>query len=58
MKGYRTVLLNLAATILPILQGLDVTSLGNGGMAVYAGILAVANIGLRFLTHTPVGGKA
>lgn len=57
MKGYRTLLLNLAAAVLPVLQGLDVTALGSGGMAVYAGVLAIANIGLRLLTTTPVGGK-
>ena len=57
MKGYRTLLLNLAAAILPVLQGLDVTALGSSGMAVYAGVLAITNIGLRLLTTTPVGGK-
>lgn len=57
MKGYRTLLLNLAAAVLPVLQGLDVTALGSSGMAVYAGVLAIANIGLRLLTTTPVGVK-
>ena len=57
MKGYRTLLLNLAATVLPVLQGLDVTALGSSGMAIYAGVIAVANIALRFLTTTPVGEK-
>jgi hypothetical protein len=59
MKGYRTLLINglLAggAAVLQFVVGFDFAANGFGAEAAI--IVAVANIGLRFLTTTPVGQK-
>jgi len=58
MKGYRTLIFNLLAAILPVLQAADLTAvLSPQGIAAYGVATAVANIGLRALTTTPVGKK-
>lgn len=58
MKGYRTLLLNASAVLLPALQALDIApSFGPQAAAIYAALLAMANIGLRLVTTTPVGGR-
>lgn len=51
MKGYRTILFNLAAAAL---GGIAAYNWGEYG-AVGVIIVAAANFGLRFVTTTPVG---
>lgn len=57
LKGFRTLLLNSAAAVVPIWQAADPAALGLTGtqMAVYAVIIAGLNAVLRFFTTTPVG---
>ena len=56
MKGWRTLAFNLTAAILPVLQATDLTAvLSPQGLATYGAVVAVANIGLRVLTTTPMG---
>ena len=57
MKGFRTLAINAALAVLPILQATGAADLGLTGIwaNVYGGIVAIANIGLRFITTTPVG---
>ena len=56
MKGYRTVLFNIGAAVLPILQATDFTDiLGAQGMTFYGLAITLANVALRFFTTTPVG---
>jgi hypothetical protein len=57
MKGYRTLVLNLAAAVLGVLIAADWTDLAgptSAGMIVTG--LGLANTVLRFLTDGPVGG--
>ena len=58
MKGYRTVLFNIAAAVLPVLElsGQDLGLTGNG-LAYYTVAITVANLVLRSVTSTPVGKK-
>lgn len=55
MKGYRTIIVNVLALIfsLALFFGLDISAESQG--EITAGVLAVANIALRFITDTPVG---
>lgn len=58
MKGYRTVLFNIGAAILPILQAADFTDvLGTQGMTLYGLAITIANVALRFFTTTAIGKK-
>jgi len=58
MKGWRTVLFNIGAAIVPVLEasGADLGLTGNN-LALYTLGVTIANIVLRFLTSTPVGMK-
>jgi len=58
MKGYRTVIFNILAAILPILEtaGADIGLQGNA-LAIYGAAVAVGNIILRTFTTTPIGKK-
>lgn len=57
MKGYRTLLINLFLAVAPVLQATGAADLGLDGRAAegYALLIAVVNVGLRFVTNTPVG---
>ncbi len=58
MKGWKTVIFNIAAAILPALEAIDMTDvLGSEGMSIYALVITIANVVLRFFTKTPVGQK-
>lgn len=57
MKGYRTLALNLAASVVGVLIATDWTALAtpaSAGLIVTA--LGLANTVLRFFTDGPVGG--
>ena len=57
MKGYRTLALNLGASLLGVLVATDWTSIADphtAGLMVTG--LGVANTVLRFFTDGPVGG--
>lgn len=58
MKGWRTILFNMAAAIVPVLQvsGTDM-GLHGQGLALYALGVNAVNIFLRSVTTTPVGTK-
>lgn len=59
MKGYRTLILNLAAAVVGVLMATDWTTLADArttGLIVTG--LGLANTVLRFLTDGPVGGGA
>lgn len=55
MKGYKTVVVNAAATILPIVDVLANSGalFGPSGAAAVS-LLALANIVLRWVTTTPI----
>jgi hypothetical protein len=55
MKGYKTVVVNAAATILPIVDVLanNGALFGPSGAAAVS-LLALANIVLRWVTTTPI----
>ncbi len=57
MKGLRTLVFNILAAILPVLEVAGATDFGLEGeqLALYALGITIANIVLRFLTTTPVG---
>lgn len=56
MKGWKTIVFNVLAAILPVLETADLTDvLGPQGMAIYAGAITIANIVLRAFTNTPIG---
>jgi hypothetical protein len=59
MKGYKTVLFNIGAAILPVLEvsGADL-GLTDDKLAFYALGVTILNVVLRFFTSTPVGKKA
>lgn len=58
MKGWKTVLFNIAAAILPVLEaaGTDLGLDGNN-LALYTLGVTIGNLVLRFFTSTPVGKK-
>ena len=59
MKGWRTLLVNIALAILPVLQATGAADIGLTGIwaTVYGAVVAVANIGLRIITTGPIGTK-
>ena len=59
MKGWRTLLLNVVAAVLPVLQATGTADLGLTGNAalIYGAAISAANFILRFFTSTPVGTK-
>lgn len=58
MKGYKTVIFNVLAAIVPVLEvsGTDL-GLDGTGLAIYGLGVTIANLVLRFLTTTPVFDK-
>lgn len=58
MKGWKTVTVNILAAVLPVLETMDMTNvLDEKGFAIYGGVLAIINLGLRMVTTTPVGKR-
>ncbi len=58
MKGYRTLLVNILALVLPVLEMTEITSVvPTEFLPYYAILLATANVILRLMTTTPVGQK-
>ena len=59
MKGWRTLGFNILMAIAPVLQATGAADLGLTGnsAAVYASVITLINMGLRFITTTPVGKK-
>lgn len=57
MKGYRTIIVNIIALVasLSATQGLEIGAEDQASIAT--AVLAIINIGLRFITTTPVGDK-
>ena len=56
MKGYRTVLFNAVAAIIPVLEvSGHQLGLEGSGLAWYTVAITVINLGLRAITHTPIG---
>ncbi len=57
LKGWRTLLINIIAAILPVLQATGAVDLGLTGneAVIYGAVVAAANFILRFFTTTPVG---
>ncbi len=55
MKGYKTVLFNVAAAIIPVLEvsGAELGLEGNA-LAIYGLGVTIVNLVLRFFTTTPV----
>ena len=59
MKGWRTILLNLAIAIFGVLEAADWTTvLGSDQAGWLVTIVALANMALRSMTTTPLGEKA
>jgi len=55
IKGWKTVIFNILAAILPVLEVVDLTDvLGDSGMAIYGAVIAGINLVLRSLTDTPI----
>lgn len=56
MKGFRTVLFNVAAAVMPVIEvaGADLGLTGDK-LAMYSLGVAMVNLVLRFFTTTPVG---
>ena len=56
MKGFKTVIFNIVAAILPVLE-VSGAELGLEGdkLALYALAVTIGNVILRFVTTTPVG---
>ena len=56
MKGYKTVLFNIGAAIMPILEvsGVELGLEGNS-LALYGLGVTVVNVVLRFFTTTAIG---
>jgi hypothetical protein len=58
LKGYRTILVNVLMTIMPILEMTELLSvLPDGWQNWYAIAMAVINLWLRSITTTPMGKK-
>lgn len=57
LKGFRTLLVNLALAVLPVLESTNVTDLGLEGAyaSIYGALVAGINLMLRLVTTTPVG---
>ena len=60
MKGFRTLGINILLAVLPVLQATGAADLGLTGhnAELYALAVTVINMGLRFITTTPVGQKS
>ncbi len=59
MTGYRTLAFNFLAALLPLLEMAEITSMIPAEYLNYYIIaIALANVGLRVITTTPVGRAA
>lgn len=58
MKGYRTIIVNALALIFAIATGAGFEVTVDAQAEITTGVLALANIGLRFFTDTPIGSKS
>lgn len=58
MKGFKTVIFNVLAAVLPVLEvaGADL-GLEGEKLALYALAITIGNVVLRFFTTTPIGKK-
>lgn len=55
-KGYKTIIFNVLAAVLPIMEATDLTAvLSENGLVWYGLVIAVGNVILRTVTTTPVG---
>lgn len=57
LKGYRTIIANVVALGVAIAASSGFVIPESEQTALVAGIVAILNIGLRFITDTPVGGR-
>lgn len=58
MQGYKTVIFNILAVILPALEAVDLTHiLTPQQLAAYGAIVGLINIILRSFTTTPIFNK-
>ncbi len=58
IKGWRTMLFNVAAMALPVLELTEVRDvMPDEWLPWYALAVALANMGLRYITTTPVGTR-
>ena len=58
MKGYRTIIVNALALIFAIATGAGFEITADVQADITTGALALANIGLRFITDTSAGKSA
>ena len=59
LKGYKTVLFNLLASVVPLLELTELQSIvPDDQMPLYMFVVALGNLALRYMTTTPVGKKA
>ncbi len=63
MKGFRTLVINSAIAVLPVLDfivnnGAVISSLTGPQGATIVSAIGLVNVGLRYITDTPVGKKA
>lgn len=58
MKGYRTIIVNILAAVMPALELSELTAvMPDNWLPWYALGLALANMWLRKITTTPIGRK-
>lgn len=58
LKGYRTILVNVLMTIMPVLEMSEILEvMPDGWQNWYAIAMAVINLWLRSITTTPMGKK-
>ncbi len=58
LKGFKTVIFNILATIMPVLEisGVEL-GLEGAALAYYGLAVTIINLVLRFFTDTPIGKK-
>lgn len=58
LKGYKTILFNLVAAVVPILELTELKEfIPENYLPVYMLVVAVGNLFLRMVTTTPVGKR-
>ena len=59
LKGYKTIVFNLLASVVPLLELTEIKAIvPDDQMPLYMFVVAGVNLLLRYLTTTPVGKKA
>ena len=59
LKGYKTILFNLLATVVPLMELAELKAVvPDDYMPIYLLVVAVGNVYLRSITTTPMGKKA